>query len=50
VKDKKAIVLVLESIIMQLEVLLNEISDEQKKDKGELAWADEWLSRKKGGE
>jgi len=50
VKDKKAIVLVLESIIMQLEVLLKEISDEKKKDKGELAWADEWLSRKKGGE
>jgi hypothetical protein len=50
VKDKKAIVLVLESVIMQLEVLLNEISDEQKKDKGELAWADEWLNRKKGGE
>jgi len=50
VKDNKAIVLVLESIIMQLEVLLKEISDEKNKDKGELAWADEWLSRKKGGE
>jgi|18_taG_2_1085343.scaffolds.fasta_scaffold37048_1 hypothetical protein len=49
-KDREAIVLVLQSVIMQLEVLLKEISDEQKKDKGELAWADEWLSRKKGGE
>ena len=42
--------LVLQSVIMQLEVLYKEIVDEQKKDKGELSWADEWLSRKEGGE
>tara|TARA_R100001480_G_scaffold41327_1_gene54089 strand:- start:364 stop:516 length:153 start_codon:yes stop_codon:yes gene_type:complete len=50
VKDREAMLLVLQSVIMQLEVLYKEILDEHKKEKGELTWAEEWASRKAGAE
>ena len=49
-KDREAMLLVLQSVIMQLEVLYKEILDEHKKEKGELTWAEEWASRKAGAE
>ena len=34
----------------KVDVMLIELEDEKKKKNGEQTWADEWLSRKKGGE
>ena len=38
------------AIQSKVNLMLTELEDEQKKEKGELTWAEEWASRKAGGE
>ena len=38
------------AIQSKVNLMLTELEDEQKKEKGELTWAEEWANRKAGGE